>query len=219
MKIFLDTANIQAIKKWMLTDLIDGVTTNPTHLSKEGGDPKKRVLEICSLLPDGEISVEVTEKEPEAVYKQAKAIAALAENVVVKVPCHAQYYEIINRLVQEQVRLNITLVFSLTQGLMMCKMGVSMISPFVGRLDDNGQNGMALVMHLRDMIDQYGYETELLAASLRTVEHFHGAIEAGADIATLPVEVFEKSLAHPLTDQGIEKFDADWKKLGIAQFP
>jgi len=219
MKIFLDTAHIPAIKKWASTGLIDGVTTNPTHLSKQESDPKKQVLEICSLLPDGEISIEITEKDSQSVYKQAKALAALAPNVVVKIPCHTDYYEIINRLVQEEVSLNITLVFSLTQGLMMCKMGVSMISPFVGRLDDAGQNGMALVIQLREMIDQYGYETELLAASLRTVEHFQGAIEAGADIATLPVEVFEKSLEHQLTDQGIAKFDADWSKLGITQFP
>ncbi len=112
MKIFLDTANIEAIKKWSTTGIIDGVTTNPSHLSKEGVDPKKRVLEICSLLPEGEISVEVTEKDPQAVYKQAKNIAQLAENVLVKIPCHKDYYSIIKQLVDEGVRINSTLVFS-----------------------------------------------------------------------------------------------------------
>lgn len=219
MKIFLDTANIPAIKKWVPTGLIDGVTTNPSHLSKEGGDPKKLVLEICSLLPDGQISVEVTESSPEALYKQAKAIAALAKNVVVKVPCHAQYYPVIKRLVDDGVQLNITLVFTLIQGLMMCKMGVAMISPFIGRWDDIDVEGVDLLCEMRDMVEHYDYDTEILAASLRGVRHFHKAIVAGADIVTLPVEVFEKSIDHILTNQGIEKFDADWKKLGISQFP
>ncbi|MDR3551477.1 MAG: transaldolase family protein [Candidatus Babeliales bacterium] len=219
MKIFLDTANIADIKKWVATGLIDGVTTNPSHLSKEGGDPRLQVLEICSLLPDGEISIEVTEKDPEAVYKQAKIIAALAANVVVKIPCHADYYEVINRLVQEGVRLNITLVFSLLQGLMMCKLNVAMISPFVGRLEDIKVDGINLLEQLRYMVDFYGYETEILAASLRTVEHFHKAVAAGVDIVTIPVSVFEQAIQHPLTDQGMLKFDADWKKLGISQFP
>jgi len=219
MKIFLDTANTDDIKKWASTGLIDGVTTNPSNLSVQGGDPTKRVLEICSILPDGEVSVEVTEKDPEALYKQALRIAALSPNVVVKVPCHADYYAVINRLVDQGVSLNITLVFSLLQGLMMCKMGVSMISPFVGRLEDNGQDGVALLVQLREMVDQYGYETEILAASLRNVEHFNAAVESGADIATLPVAVFQQALVHPLTDQGIAKFDADWQKLGVSQFP
>jgi len=136
MKIFLDTANIVAIKKLIPTGLIDGVTTNPSHLSKESGDIKKHILGICELLPQGEISVEITEQDPDAVYKQAKLIAALASNVVVKIPCHVMYYSIINRLVDEGITLNITLVFSLTQALMMAKLGVQIISPFMGRLDD-----------------------------------------------------------------------------------
>jgi len=219
MKIFLDTANIAAIKKWASTGLIDGVTTNPSHLAKEGGDAKKQVLDICALLPEGEISVEVTEKDAEAVYKQAKAIAALSQNIVVKVPCHADYYPIIKRLVDDGIKLNITLVFTLIQGLMMSKMGVEIISPFIGRLDDIDVEGIDLLYEMKDMMDHYDFETQILAASIRSVRHFHKAILAGADIVTLPVEVFEKSLEHPLTHQGIEKFDADWKKLGIKQFP
>ena len=219
MKIFLDTAHVADIKKWAATGLIDGVTTNPTHLSKEGQDPKACIQQICALLPEGEISVEVTEKSPDAVYTQAKAIAALGENILVKIPCHADYYQVINKLVQEDIRLNITLVFSLLQGLMMCKLGVAMISPFVGRLEDVQEDGIALLHELRAMVDEYGYETEILAASVRTVEQLKQAVEAGVDIATIPVAVFEQALHHRLTDQGIEKFDADWKKLGITIFP
>ena len=219
MKIFLDTAHIPSIKKWASIGLIDGVTTNPSHLAKEGGDPKKQVLEICALMPEGEISIEVTEKDPADVYKQAKAIAALADNVVVKIPCHADYYGVIKKLVDEEVKINITLVFTLVQALMMSKLGVDMVSPFIGRWDDIDVEGIDLLGQMRDMMDEYGYETQILAASLRNVRHLHDAIAAGADIATLPIELFEKAIEHPLTNQGIVKFDADWQKLGIKQFP
>src|SRR5690348_10507915 len=130
MKIFLDTANTESIKKWAQTGLIDGVTTNPTHLSKENKNPTEQVRTICALLPSGVISVEVVATEPEKVYQQARAIAKLADNVAVKVPCHAQYYTTIKKLVDEGITLNITLVFSLSQGLMMAKLGVKYISPF-----------------------------------------------------------------------------------------
>jgi len=219
MKIFLDTANIEAIKKWSITGIIDGVTTNPSHLSKEDVDPKKRVLEICSLLPEGEISVEVTEKDPQAVYEQAKKIAQLADNVLVKIPCHKDYYEIIKQLVDEGVRINITLVFSLIQGVMMSKLGVFYISPFVGRWDDIDVDGIGLLHEMRQVMFQYGFETGILAASLRHVRHLHDAIMAGADAVTVPIGVLEKALDHPLTERGIAKFDADWQKLGIKKFP
>lgn len=219
MKIFLDTANLKAIEKWKATGLIDGVTTNPTHLSKEGGNPTKQAQAIAKLLPKGTISVEVTEKKPDAVYKQAKAIAKLGKNIIVKIPCHADYYEIIAKLVHDGVKLNITLVFSLVQALLMCKMGVAYISPFIGRWDDIDVDGAELLFHARQMIDQYGFKTELLAASIRGVRHFHESIMAGADVITVPISVFEKAIHHILTDQGIEKFDKDWKKLGVRKFP
>jgi transaldolase len=219
MKIFLDTANIDSIKKWLSTGLIDGVTTNPSLLSKESGDVKKRILEICDLLPDGQISVEITEKDPQAAYKQAKTIASLHKNILVKVPCHASYYPMIKKLVDEGVQLNITLVFSMVQGMMMSKMGVAMISPFVGRLDDIDIDGVDVLFQMREMMNEYNFETQILAASLRSVRHLHSAIVAGADIATIPLDIFEKAIEHPLTNQGIEKFDADWKKLGMSQFP
>ncbi len=219
MKIFLDTANRESIQKWAHTGLIDGVTTNPTHLSKEGSHPKEHILSICEILPAGVISVEIVETEPEKVYIQARAIAQLAHNIAVKIPCHAIYYPIIKRLVDEKIILNITLVFSLTQGLMMAKLGVHYISPFIGRLDDNGGNGIELVQNLRAMLDHYQFNTQLLAASIRDTTHLEKVILAGADIATIPVAVFEKSLEHPLTDKGMEQFLQDWKKLKITQFP
>lgn len=219
MKLFLDTANVNEIKKWYETGLIDGVTTNPTHLSKEGGDAKKKVLEICALMPDCDVSIEVTEDDPEAVYKQAMEIAQLAENVVVKVPCHKKYYSVINRLVDNEIQLNITLVFSLIQSLCMCKLGVRYISPFIGRLDDIDADGMQLIQDIRLMIDEYAFETELLAASIRSVETVHQTILAGADVATIPLNIMQKITEHPLTDKGMTAFLEDWKKLGIKQFP
>jgi transaldolase len=219
MKIFLDTANTESIQKWAQTGLIDGVTTNPTHLSKEGNNPVEQVLAICDILPDGSISVEVTETEPEQVYLQARKLASLCDNIVVKVPCHAHYYTVIKKLIAEGIPLNITLVFSLSQGLMMAKLGAQYISPFVGRLDDIETDGIELIQHLRHIIDWYDFETEILAASIRDVAHFEQAMLAGADIATVPVEVFEKSLAHQLTDKGMAQFLADWKKLNVNRFP
>ncbi len=219
MKLFLDTADVEALGSWSSTGLIDGVTTNPTHLAKAGKDPKKRILEICSLLPDGEISVEVTEQKPEKVYNQAKEIAALADNILVKIPCHKDYYPIIAELVDEGVKLNITLVFSLIQSLFMCKLGVAYISPFIGRWDDIDVEGKDLLFEIRSMIDDYAFETQLLAASVRGVRHLHEAILAGADVATVPLNVLEKVTKHSLTDEGIATFNADWATLKVKKFP
>lgn len=217
MKIFLDTADVEKIKQYSF--LIDGVTTNPTHLSKQGGNPVEVVKTICSLLPGKDVSVEITEKKPFDVYKQAKEIAKLSKNVVVKIPCHADYYSTIEKLVQEGTQINVTLVFTLVQSLYMCKLGVKYISPFIGRWDDIDVRGADLLPEIRYMVDEYAYKTQILAASLRNVRHIHDAILAGADAATIPVDVFATSMKHILTDQGIEKFDDDWKKLGIKQFP
>lgn len=219
MKIYLDTANIDAIKKYIATGLIDGITTNPTHLSKESGDLKKHILEICSLLPHGFISVQATEHEPNALYAQAKKIAALAPNVIVKIPCAAQYYSVIQRLVKEGIALNITLVFTVPQALFMSKLGVRIISPFIGRWDDNGADGIELLTQIRAMLDTYDFPTELLAASIRSVQHMNQALLVGADSITLPIPIFEQAMKNVLTDQGMQTFDADWNKLGIKQFP
>jgi transaldolase len=217
MKLFLDSANIESIKQWAY--LLDGVTTNPTHLSKEGQDPTKQVLKICDLMHNKDVSVEVTEKDPKTVYSQAKKIAALGSNIVVKIPCHRDYYPLIAKLVHEKIKINITLVFTLPQAWLMCKMGVRYISPFVGRLDDNDVDGAKLLYELREMVDSYGYETYILAASLRHVRHVHEAINAGADVATMPPQLLEKISEHILTEKGMELFEADWKKLGVSSFP
>jgi transaldolase len=219
MKIFLDTANLENIKKWMATGLVDGITTNPSHLSKEGGDTKKLILDICNTVKNGPVSVEVTETEPDAVYAQAREIAKIASNVVVKIPCHRDYYPVIKRLVDDGVPLNITLVFTVVQGLMMCKLGVRYISPFVGRWDDIDVDGSQVLYEMRAVIDQYDFSTQILAASLRHVRHLHEALLAGADIATVPVDVLSKATENLLTDQGMAKFNADWQKLGIRKFP
>jgi transaldolase len=153
------------------------------------------------------------------VYKQAHALAKLAKNIIVKIPCHRDYYAVIAKLVDEGVKINITLVFSLIQGLMMSKLGVQYISPFIGRWDDIDQDGVALLFQLRQMIDEYAYSTEVLAASLRHVPHIHQAIMAGADAITVPPDVLAKATDHLLTDKGMELFAHDWKKLGVKQFP
>lgn len=219
MKIFLDTANLAGIEKWAKTGLIDGVTTNPSLLSKEEKNPRDHILAICKALPKGQISVEVTEQEPEALYKQARDIASLAENIVVKIPCHYAYYEVIKRLADDDIPLNITLVFTLVQGLMMCKLGVRYISPFVGRWDDIDVDGVQLLAEMRTMVDQYSFETDILAASLRGVRQVHEAILAGADAATIGLPVIEKMVEHPLTNEGIKIFNSDWAKLGAHRFP
>jgi transaldolase len=219
MKIFLDTANFENIKQAKSQGIIDGVTTNPTHLSKEGGDTVSLIKQICNVMDPFPVSLEITELEPEKTYQQAKKISAIASNVIVKIPCHKKYLEIIKKLVNEGVTLNITLLFSLTQALFMSKLGVKYISPFIGRLDDIDSNGIQLIYDIRQMLDNYSFETLLLAASLRTVSHVHEVILAGADIATIPIELVDKLIDHPLTDKGIKKFDEDWKKLDIKKFP
>lgn len=219
MKVFLDTANLMSIEKWSKSGLIDGVTTNPTLLSKEHGVPTEVIKQICALVPNGDISVEVTEQNSADVYAQAKRIAKLAKNVVVKIPCHPDYIEIIKQLVKDNVQLNITLLFGAFQAIAMAKLGVKYISPFIGRLDDIDCDGMQLVRDLRMIFDGYDFETQILAASIRNVTHVHEAALAGADVITLGVETFEKALHHPLTDAGMKRFDEDWKRLGIKQFP
>jgi len=219
MKIFIDTANLEDIKKWYEAGIVDGVTTNPTHLSKEGASPKEQIMKICSIVAKGTVSVEVTEQEPEAIYRQAKEIAALAGNVVVKIPCHVDYFPVINKLSAEDVAINATLVFSLTQALAAAKLGVTYISPFIGRCNDIGIDGIDLLGQICHVMHGHEFDSKVLAASLRTVHQLQEAIDTGADIATVPVAVLEKSLTHPLLTVGIERFNRDWQKLGVKQFP
>jgi transaldolase len=219
MKIFLDTAQVDIIEQYVSTGLIDGVTTNPSLLSKVGGQPLQVIKKIIGLLPQGDVSVQVTYKEPQDVYHQAKAIAAIADNVVVKIPCQQQYYPVIYKLVQEGIRINITMLFSLSQALMMSKLGVTYISLIVGRLDDVNCDGIAVAHDIRAMIDQYDFKTHLLLASIRSMSRAQDGIMAGADAMTIPPAVLDCMMKHTLTDRGVAIFDADWQKLGVRQFP
>lgn len=213
MKLFLDTANREMIKKWVATGIIDGVTTNPTLLSKEGPNTKEVLLDICKMV-DGDVSIEVVKKEPADVYKQAKEIAALAENVVVKIPFAVEYLPVIKRLVGEGVHVNVTLIFSLMQALLVAKLDVAYISPFVGRLDDIDGSGIGLVADLVQMVDKYSFSSQILAASIRHVKHLNDVITIGADVATVPPSLLDQMVVHPLTEKGIKIFDQDWQKLG-----
>lgn len=219
MKFFLDTADVNILRKYADMGIVDGVTTNPTHLSSVGGDPIAHIQEICALFPQGDISVEVTEIDPDKVYAQAKKIQALGTNIIVKIPAHKNYFSVIQRLVAQGVALNITLVFSVLQGLSMAKLGVRYISPFIGRLNDIDEDGIRVVADLREVMDNYNFSTQILAASIRDLSQVHQVAVIGADAVTLPPEIFEKMITHPLTEQGMSIFNAAWQRLGVRQFP
>lgn len=219
MELFLDTADTTIIKKYIATGLINGVTTNPSLLACNNTDPKKTIQDILSLLPEGIISVEITEEEPQKAYLQAKKIAAISPHILVKIPCHKSYYPIICQLKKEHIPLNITLVFSAIQGLLMAKLGVDYISPFIGRWDDIDIDGIQVIKELRTIMNTYRFKTKILAASIRHVRHVHESLLAGADAITIPGNLFEKIITHPLTEQGIQQFNTDWSKINISQFP
>ena len=213
MKIFLDTANREMIKKWVATGIIDGVTTNPSLLTKEGVNTKEVLVDICKMV-SGDVSIEVVKKNPADVYKQAKEIAELAPNVVVKIPFAFEYLPVIKKLVQEGVRINVTLIFSLLQALLVAKLDVTYISPFIGRWDDIDINGIELIGKLTHMTERYGFASQILAASIRHLMHWHETVLFGADVATVPPKLLDQIMNHPLTVKGIKKFDDDWNKLG-----
>lgn len=210
MKFFLDTANIEEIKRVNDLGLCDGVTTNPSIIKKEGRDFEEVVKEICNLV-DGPVSAEVTSYECEGMVEQARALSKWAENIVVKIPMTEEGLKAINILSKEKIKTNCTLIFSVSQGLMAMKAGATYISPFMGRIDDMGESGAKLVSELRDVIDIYGYDSQIIAASIRHIGHLEEAALAGAHIATIPGTLFEKLWSHPLTDAGIESFKKDWE--------
>ena len=210
MKFFLDTANIEEIKRVNDLGLCDGVTTNPSIIKKEGRDFEEVVEEICKLV-DGPVSAEVTSYECEGMVEQARALSKWAENIVVKIPMTEEGLKAINILSKEKIKTNCTLIFSVSQGLMAMKAGATYISPFMGRIDDMGESGAKLVSELRDVIDIYGYDSQIIAASIRHIGHLEEAALAGAHIATIPGTLFEKLWSHPLTDAGIESFKKDWE--------
>lgn len=210
MKIFLDTANVSEIKRINELGLVDGVTTNPTLISKEGRPFEEVIKEICSVV-EGPVSAEVVGLEAEEMIAEARELSKWADNVVVKIPMTENGLRAVNKLASEGIKTNVTLIFSVAQGLMAAKAGASFISPFLGRLEDTGADGLALVKRLRIVLDTYGYETEIIAASVRNLKHIESAAEAGSHIATIPGNLFPKLWSHPLTDSGIETFLNDWK--------
>ena len=210
MKFFLDTANVDQIKRINDLGLCDGVTTNPSLIKKEGRDFKEVVTEIASIV-DGPISAEVTSYDYEEMVKEALEISKWAENIVVKIPMTEDGLKAINTLSKKGIKTNCTLIFSVSQGLMAAKAGATYISPFVGRIDDMGEDGGELIYNLKQVLDNYGLKAEIIAASIRTNKHLEDAALAGAHIATIPGNLFEKLWTHPLTSQGIENFKKDWE--------
>jgi transaldolase len=213
MKFFIDTANIEEIKKANALGMVDGVTTNPSLVSKEGREFNGLIKEICDIV-DGPVSAEVVSVDSDGMVREARDLAKLADNIVVKIPLIEEGLKAVKILSKEGIQTNVTLCFSSIQALMAAKAGAAYISPFVGRLDDIGHRGMDLVDEILTIYDNYGFETEVIVASIRNPIHVLDAALMGADIATIPYKVIQQLAKHPLTDIGLEKFLADWKKQG-----
>lgn len=213
MKFFVDTADVAEIREVASTGLLDGVTTNPSLVAKSGRDFRAVIKEICSIV-EGPVSAEVTALEADAMVSEGQSLAKIAANVAVKVPLTWDGLKACRVLAQSGLKVNVTLCFNANQALLAAKAGAAFISPFIGRLDDTGQDGMVLISEIRQIYDNYAFDTEILAASVRSVNHVKIAAIAGADIATIPVAVMKALVKHPLTDKGIESFLADWNKTG-----
>ncbi len=212
MKFFIDTASVEEIKKAAEVGLIDGVTTNPSLVAKTGRPFREVIEEICTIV-DGPVSAEAVSLDAEGLVREAHELASIHKNIVVKVPLTFEGLKAVKRLEQDGVRTNVTLCFSPSQALLAAKAGASYISPFIGRLDDISHVGMELISQIRTIYDNYGFETQIIVASIREPNHVVEAALIGADIATIPFSVIEKLIKHPLTDVGIERFLADWKKV------
>lgn len=212
MKFFIDTANVEEIKKANELGMVDGVTTNPSLVSKEGREFKGLIKEICDIV-DGPVSAEVLSLETEGMIREARELAGLADNIVVKIPLIEEGLRAVKVLAQEGIKTNVTLCFSAVQALMAAKAGAAYVSPFVGRLDDISHMGMELVEQIITIYDNYGFDTEVIVASVRNPIHVLEAGLMGADIATIPFNVIQQLIKHPLTDIGLKKFLADWEKL------
>jgi transaldolase len=212
MKIFLDTANLDEIRQGVEMGVVDGVTTNPSLVAKEKCKFRDRVMDICNLV-HGPVSAEVISTDTEGMLNEARDISRWHEHVVVKIPLIADGIKAIRQLSEEGIRTNCTLCFSVNQAWLAAKAGATYISPFLGRLDDIGHDGLELVREIRAVYDTYGFETQLLAASLRHPQHVKYAMLYGADVATIPFKVLLQTLKHPLTDKGLANFLADWEKV------
>ncbi len=211
MKFFIDTANINDILKGVELGMVDGVTTNPSLIARENKPFEEIISEICRIV-DGPVSAEVVSLDVEGMVAEARKLAALNEKIVVKVPMTTEGIKAVKRLTAEGIKTNVTLVFSVSQALLAAKAGATYVSPFVGRLDDIGVNGMDLIQDIMTVYGNYGFQSEIIVASVRSPQHVLDAALIGADIATIPLKVIEQLARHPLTDTGIEQFLADWQK-------
>ena len=212
MKFFIDTANVDEIRKGLEMGLVDGVTTNPSLLAKEKKNPEERVREILSLVA-GPISLEVLSTEAESMVEEARRLSSLGSNVVVKIPMTQEGMKAVKRLSQERIKTNVTLVFQPLQALIAAKAGADYVSPFVGRLDDISTGGMEMVEQIVTIYGNYGFETEIIVASVRNPIHVLHAAMMGADVATIPFGVLKQLMSHPLTDIGVERFLQDYRTL------
>ena len=210
MKIFLDTANIDEIKEGASWGIVDGVTTNPSLIAKEKRDFKQVVKEICDIV-DGPISAEVISEDSEGMISEARELVKIHKNIVIKIPMTVEGLKAVSILSKEGIKTNVTLIFSPNQALLAAKAGATYVSPFLGRLDDVGSQGMDLVRTIVEIFLNYDYDTEVIAASIRHPLHVVDAALAGAHIATIPMKVLQQMVKHPLTDKGIESFMNDWK--------
>ena len=212
MKIFLDTANLESIRKFNDMGLLDGITTNPSLMSKEGGNPKDGMAEITKIIK-GDVSLEVVSTDHTGMVEEGKRLREYGDHVVVKVPMTPEGLKACKTLSSEGIPVNVTLVFSANQALLAAKSGAKYVSPFIGRLDDIGKDGMNLIKEIKEIFSNYNFGTEILVASIRHPMHVVDAAKIGADVVTLPPAVLDKMLNHPLTDIGLKNFLADWEKL------
>lgn len=214
MKFFLDTGNVEEVRRAAALGVLDGVTTNPTLLAKEGKPFREALLEMCGLVDI--VNGEVVATDAEGMIAEGREIATLHPNIVVKIPMTTEGFKAIRVLRGEGIRINVTLVFSAAQALLVAKAGAYFVSPFLGRLDDIGNDGMRLLREIVEIYRQYSFETQVLAASLRHPIHVIESAKLGADIATMPYKLFEQLFKHPLTDKGLAAFLADWEKARAA---
>ncbi|MCS6761895.1 MAG: fructose-6-phosphate aldolase [Candidatus Devosia symbiotica] len=213
MKFFVDTAEIKDIKELYETGLLDGVTTNPSLIAKSGDDFKEVIAEICALVP-GPVSAEVASLEYDGMVAEGEHLAKIASNVVIKLPLTLNGLRATKYFFDKGIKTNVTLCFSVNQALLAAKVGATYISPFLGRLDDINLDGVELIENIRQIYDNYGFETQILAASIRSPNHVTQVALAGSDVATIPLDVIRKLANHPLTNAGIEGFLKDWKATG-----
>jgi transaldolase len=212
MKIFLDTANLDEIREGMSFGVIDGITTNPTLVAKEKKPFREHLIEICNIVKNGEVSAEVVSTDTAGILREAREIATWHPNIIVKLPTIPDGVRALSILSKENIRVNMTLVFSSPQALLVAKAGAYFVSPFLGRLDDISSDGLTVLREIMDIYQAYKYPTQVLAASLRHPLHVVAAARMGAHIGTMPYKVFEMLFKHPLTDKGLEGFQKDWEK-------